>query len=517
MNGAESLPVRCGWAAALLASLSILSSCGTTGSVERRVVLPHDRESLDERSPYIKAHMQDGRVYVLGDWRVDEETGEVLGHGTLWDSNREPLEAGPLSVPIDSVAIFETNVFERSSSIGFMTVVTGISLGVTIACIANPKACFGSCPTFYVGEGASPDAEGFSSSIAPSLEATDVDVLTRAHPDDRTIVIEMRNEALETHVVRWVDLLLARKPPNGRVFSEPSGALREVFSIHPLGRAAGPEGDCTEELSRLDGIERERVTHASDLAVRESIEIEFDFVPDGSLGLVIGVRQSLLSTFLLYQTLAYMGDEPGRWIAELEKSPKHGGFGPWSVLGGIDVEVMDEKGRWVKAGTVNETGPLASQVHLVALPSSRAEPGRARLSMARGHWRVDWVALARIGETVEPVRIRPSAVSADGTRRPEALAALNDSTRVLTTFPGERYEISYDLPREASIQHEFLLESRGYYLEWIRKEWMEEGDPIRLARMFFSPREALRELAPEFKRIEVEMDEGFWSSRYAKP
>ncbi len=59
---------------------------------------------------------------------------------------------------------------------------SGISLAVTAYCIANPKACFGSCPTFYLEdeggrEPERPQAEGFSESIARVLEARDIDAL----------------------------------------------------------------------------------------------------------------------------------------------------------------------------------------------------------------------------------------------------------------------------------------------------------------------------------------------------
>ena len=51
-----------------------------------------------------------------------------------------------------------------------MTLVTGASLGMNIYCAANPKACFGSCPTFCSKNGDTwrLEAEGFSSS-APDI------------------------------------------------------------------------------------------------------------------------------------------------------------------------------------------------------------------------------------------------------------------------------------------------------------------------------------------------------------
>jgi len=62
-----------------------------------------------------------------------------------------------------------------------------------------------------------------------------------------------------------------------------------------------------------------------------------------------------------------------------------------------------------------------------------------------------------------------------------------------------------------------FLESRGYYLEWIRKEWIAEENPAFLAQMFLNPEAALRRLAPQFKEVEAKMENYFCRSRYAKP
>jgi hypothetical protein len=99
----------------------------------------------------------------------------------------------------------------------------------------------------------------------------------------------------------------------------------------------------------------------------------------------------------------------------------------------------------------------------------------------------------------------------------DATSALTDSTsRVpLTTFPGDAYDIVYRLPDNPS-RYEFFLESRGYYLEWLRREWLPEEDPIKAARMAFDPAGMLRELAPQFKAVEPDLEHLFWSSRYVR-
>jgi hypothetical protein len=88
--------------------------------------------------------------------------------------------------------------------------------------------------------------------------------------------------------------------------------------------------------------------------------------------------------------------------------------------------------------------------------------------------------------------------------------------RTLVTMPGDAYEIEYRLPA-APERLELFLEVRGYYLEWMRREWLAEENPMLALRLMLDPGGALRSLAPEYKRAEPAMEAVFWSSRYARP
>ena len=61
----------------------------------------------------------------------------------------------------------------------------------------------------------------------------------------------MANEALETHVVRQVDLLAARRPENGRVMATPDGEFWQVHSLEKPSRCVDDSGECTTELVRF--------------------------------------------------------------------------------------------------------------------------------------------------------------------------------------------------------------------------------------------------------------------------
>ena len=97
-----------------------------------------------------------------------------------------------------------------------------------------------------------------------------------------------------------------------------------------------------------------------------------------------------------------------------------------------------------------------------------------------------------------------------------SIQLLTDPNAILTTLLGDTYTLIYRLPKDFD-SYELFLESRGYYLEWIRKEWLADESPERVAMMLFNPERALRLLASEFKKVEADMEKIFWSSRYEKP
>jgi hypothetical protein len=500
-----------GTTGALLLTSCLQSQHRTTATVDQV-------QTLDHRSPFLKVHMRDGRAYVLNPWRVDASARAVAGTGRLLDPDRRIVrDSAAFTIPLDSVALFETNVLQTSGASTALTVFVGITAAVTVYCIANPKACFGSCPTFYVSDGTSSRlmAEGFSASVAPALEATDIDALYRARPASRDLEVRMTNEALETHVVRSVRVLAAPRPAGGRVFATDAGAFWRATAVREPSACRAAEGDCLAALRAFDGQERFSTTDSADLGVRETVELEFAR-PAGArdLGLVMASRQTLLSTYLLYQGLAFMGRRAGDWLAVPDRvRPMARAF---DVLGTIEVEVQDDAGAWRAAGRTMEPGPIATDVHLVPLPRVAAGPVRIRLRLTRGAWRLDWAALAVLEGQVEPLRLDPVGVRRGSLPDPGALAALREGSRPLVTFPGDTYTLAYRLPEDYA-GHELFLESRGYYLEWMREEWLAEEDSARAGALLVDPARTLRALAPGFKRQEAAMEAAFWGSRYERP
>ena len=498
-------------------------SCSTT-RWHSRIYEPSQYKEIDTAAPFLKCHTKTGEVYVLSDWKIQEEQKLISGQGSFYDVNRNLVKQDTFTIFLDSLVLLETNQPEKvmHSQIGVMTVLTAASLALTIYCITNPKACFGSCPTFYAKDdtgGWALQAEGFSSSIAKILEEIDLDPLFTAHPKSKHFELQMRNEALETHAVNSVRLYAVPKSrPATRVFKNNSG------NFYPITTTVSPNYSSSTDPAFLSNIQcydgKEYFSPAGDknLAEKEVIELEFPVLA-GHTGLAIRARNSLLSTYLFYQGLAYMGKAAGEYMAGLEAGEetlrkKAGGIG--QVLGGIEILVRKTKGNWQKIGTFKYTGPIAHEVLIFPLPLELQNDSlKVRLRLTKGHWRIDWVALAQLESPVKPLILEPQKVFKDSLEDHQALISILDTTSYLFTYPGDIYSLVFELP-SAPESYELFLESSGYYYEWMRKEWLEEENPQMVMLLFGKPEKALKKLAPEYKKVESQLEEIFWQSRISR-
>jgi len=496
----------------------LFSACGPT-RVQRELLRPNEYARIDAASQYLKAHMRDGSVYVLSNWSVAEATNSVRGDGQLLDFNRVERQRGTFTVPVDSVLLFESNVLHGGPGQAALTPLTFVSAVVTAVCLADPKACFGSCPTFFAEteNGWELLAEGFSASIAPCLEATDVDALARWRPRGSRVELKMTNDAYETHVVRHADLLAVPLSLGERAGFTSAGRFRMLREFVEPTRANAREGDIVAEVRRMDELERFSLADSTDLAALETIDLEFDVPESGEWGLMLGMRQSLMTTYLFYQGLAYLGTNAGQWLAKLEAMDpaQRAKFTTlWSALGGVKVQLPQGE-DFATVGEVTETGPLAIDYDVVELPVLEAGPAQLRLELTQGLWRIDYVTLVQLGEVVEPLRLSPAEVHRDGTGDDSARRLLLDPEESLVTLPGDEYRLLYELPDDSE-EWELFLESRGYYLEWMRDEWLQDENPTLAAKMLLMPRQMLRDLAPAFKAVEPAMETFFWESRYVR-
>jgi hypothetical protein len=467
---------------------------------------------------WLKVHMFSGDVYVLELWEDPGQSENLKGAGVLFGPSREVGTELVVDIPRDSIALLETNDRDVVGEFALtgLSVFTTLNAAVTIACLADPKSCFGSCPTFYASEDDDrPLAEGFSSSFARALEERDIDRLGLiAAPGTFSLV--MRNEAQETHAVRHVRLLGAPVFDGSTVLLSNEGTfVRATATEMPL-TCSTANGSCLSQVEKRDDVEYAPTTDVEDLATREEMRLSFGPV-SGRVGLVLSARHFFVTTYVFYQSLAYAGARTGDLLASLERGEpglSERVLGVAEELGGIEVWVRERGGAWRVTGTFDEAGPIAADQQVVDLGVFGDAEIEVELRMAQGNWRIDEVGLALLEGAVEPWVIDVDSVTSLAGTAPDVAHRLLDPESYLVTTQGDGYQLWFTIPEGGD--HRLFLDSQGYYYEWMREGWLVEQNALLAASVLSRPRDALRSMAPGFKEIEPEMEQLFWSSRFRR-
>lgn len=472
----------------------------------------------------LKAHSRNGFVYVFNKpWNTSDDHMQLRGEGTVFNERRQLVRSGTLNIPVDSIVLFETNAPVKSLDKSIKTtlgILTGIDLLGLGFCIINPKACYGSCPTFYLpGDNSimSARAEGFSSSILPSWEESDLDDLHNDELQTRSISLLMKNEALETHAVNYVHLMAVKRNAGEQIFND----VHHNFFIcnhlkTPVYANAG-DSDVTALVESLDGSEYFSKSDSFDLGRKEEMMLHFS--RDAALhqpGLVITFRQTLVTTFLFYSALGFMGNEAGDILTDLELHPEQRvkvnqlQTRPGSITAyGWD----NLKQQWIFISSVFEAGPIARNTFILPIPNIHSSADlKIKLVMAKGYWRIDHVALGEITEQRDATELLPQAVIKNGVpdEEDQELLAADDQQRSCS-LPGTVLELKYLLPDSGD--YALFVESKGYYLEWMRPTWWKEKNLLKLKRMVEGDAKTWRDLALEYKQLEPQMEATFWGSK----
>lgn len=431
----------------------------------------------------VKAHLNDGSTVMFPKGvTVDEDS--VNGEGFKYDitlKNSEPVT----EVTLDDLAAMESyqDVVNTGATVAATTITT---VGGGVAGIALIKVIFGSCPTTYSLEDGEPvlEAESFSYSIAPGFETRDVDRLGIMSAGKNTVNLEIRNEALETHYINQVELLEVVHANDESVFPDPGGRPVIVGDLRTPTNVVDRSGRHIEEIvGAADGnawsTATELLRHVSANDMEDYVDLEFD-VPASAdeLALVLRLRNSLLNTVLLYDVMLNgQGFRALDWMADdLDRLwPKFELARWYQKKMGMRIAVWDQ-GRYRNVATLADTGPIAWNELAIPLPAAKSERVKVRLSFVADNWRIDQVALATKARTGQARKIPVSDVrSASGHELTQALSNLNaaDDSYVITK-PGEYLSVQFDVGHaQSDLQRTWFLAAEGYYIEWMRKEWLE--------------------------------------------
>ena len=135
----------------IVLAAALFSTAGCSRTVyEAHFATPAQIGNIAEagtRSPFMKVHMPDGRVFVLERWAIEEGAGTIAGTGLEYSANR--VVEGParrVEMKLEDVALFETNrpyeVDVATGSIIAMMIGTTASVVFSIVCFVPGSACF---------------------------------------------------------------------------------------------------------------------------------------------------------------------------------------------------------------------------------------------------------------------------------------------------------------------------------------------------------------------------------------
>jgi len=484
-TGARGVVVAC--ACALLAACVLRST-----RVEREPLDVEAARAAELVTTPFKAWLTDGEVVEFRDGALfsgDSIFGSGLRHAVAAPSR--PMSA----VPLDSVVALEVyhEHLNKATTVLLSTAATvGILAVAAVGTAALAVAIFGSCPTVYSAspEGPVLEAETFSYSIAPLFEGRDVDRLA-AQPDGGVLRLEVRNEALETHYINHLELLELAHEPDEAAFVDAGGqpvAARDLESAVRVTDRAGR--DVSDELAARD--ERHYRTAPSVLQAASSrdpldeLELVFSPTRGAEAALVLRLRNSLLSTALLYDVmLSDAGPAALDWLGrDLARIPDAVEVGQWYAANtGIRVWVEGEGGPR-EVVRIPDEGPIAWSEIAVPVPVTPDDSVRIRLTFPADSWRIDRARLAGAVRPLRALAIPPARVSGPGgTEEPAALRAVAaDDDERLMTLPGDAFTVEFATSPAQEGTRTYLLASQGYYVEWLRRDWVRPSGEQRAFR-----------------------------------
>jgi hypothetical protein len=474
----------------------------------------------------IRAHLSDGSIALFRDGANVGANG-IVGRGTRFSATLD-------SVAIDSVALSDVvgvEAYEREVNTGRTLVYSTVSGAVTaVAAAALAVVIFGSCPTIYADSAGAQtlQAESFSYSIAPLLEKRDVDLLA-VRPDAQNVIrLDVRNEALETHYIDQVQLLEARHKIDEVVVPVAKGrlaALRHV--VAPASMTDSHGHDVSPELSATDGVlfnSTGAVRAANDTSARTEEFIDL-VIPrparptrHDSVAVLLHLRSSLLSTTIFYDhMLARHGARALDWVGhDLGKITTVAQVAKWySDHFGLRVSVRDH-GEWKQIVRLMDFGPAAWRTVAAMVPDVAGDDSlHIRLTFVADEFRIDRVGVSREIRAVEPKAIAIARVtSSAGERRDDVRDFLRDADeRRLLTSPGDRLFAEFDVGpnRRADETRTYLVAATGYYVEWVRPNWIASATDT----LPFSSRTTTREVLRSWIESRDSLERHFFVDRAA--
>lgn len=478
-----------------------------------------------------KVFLEDGSYVVFADGFTVEENRFVRGVGQRYRIGGADHGPAMQHLPLDSVAAMTyydiRNVAGSILASTILGLYGGFISAMSVYCISCPKCCFGSCPTVYTGDGEERilEAELFSYSLSKFHQEEDLDRLEK--PVDRTgrYEIQVTNEALETHYIDQLTLIAAVHPPGTDVFPTHEGRIISTARRQAPSRAVTRYGeDVLELISHSDArafrSDSRAVKNTARGRLKDWVDVDVNLPEEvDSLTIVFRLRNTLLSTILLYDVvLASQGIDALRWAERLNTDVAYAAdyHRIYNAHAGMKIKTK-RQGAWLEVAAIPDVGPIAWKHIAAVIPIDESQTGSQtiRLEFFPDNVMIDYIGVdvSTERDAVRLQEVRPSAVvDHDGRDRSDVIDVVSENDeRFLITEPGEAYEFQYQAKAGERPVTPFV-KSNGYYIEWIRGEWVavrDRGYRFDLYRV----RETLAQLRESWLANRDDIQERFFETR----
>jgi hypothetical protein len=439
----------------------------------------------------VKIHLTGGSVMLcLKGFVMIRDT--ILATGRESGPDREVEIPRSRRIPLSDVVGIEYYDEDVQGARALSSVLLGatVTAEVGFATIVLLKAIFGSCPTMYTLTNGKEtlEAEGFSYSIGSWFEMSDLDRLSTSNVSG-SFTLRVKNEALETHYIDALKLSYVDHPFGSQVFPTSEGSYILTTHLVPPDAAVHRDGcNVLRELTSIDGqcheLDASTMLQLFESRQKEWIECRVaNPLHSDEVTVVLRARNSLENTVLLYDVMMRnQGLSVLAWTASLNKNWWYAWrLSRWyKEFAGMEVLVKEGE-TYESRGKIFDTGPLAWKDVAIRIPvDAKNDHIVLRLQTLPDNWKIDRVAFdftPAIDVTPHDVPVTSAVGTVPQSSKAVEKLLADDDHSYFVTYPGESVDLGFILPPLQQVRTIFV-KSRGYYVEWIRPEWLQDRPDV---------------------------------------
>jgi hypothetical protein len=432
-----------------------------------------------------KIHLYDGSVIVFKEG-FEATRDMVVGWGMKYNLTRSDSSMVQ-RVLMDSVAFLEyykKNVqggpcLVSVPPVAVVSALTGAVLFVAI---------FGSCPTIYSfdGEYYSLEAETFSYSVTERLESDDLDRFDFGEIINGKYMIKVTNEAFETHYINYLAIMTVDHPEGYEPFPN---ERRDIVLFGKESRILEAKSKAGDEITELISSRDDHwyqsdsfvVKKLTGVVIRDWVDIKVH-IPEGSQKMYVAfrLRNTLLNTVLFYDViLRSQGIRALNWLGSKTSNI----FYAWRLSKwykkhfGLRIQLFDGD-KFKEAAWIRDAGPISWRQVAVELPVPDGDTARLRFTFLPDNLVIDWIGVSFDQNNDYEIRTVEcdEIIDLNTDRKCNYVDFIKKRDKqYLITYPGDSYNLKFKvdhLPEER--RRTYFLKSRGFYIEWLRKEWLAQ-------------------------------------------